>query len=102
MLDIHRQKTGVHVEHDSKYIIKRFLYVTKIEGLKSIQLAKNTLVRLFWTSIVILACGVCLYLVVDNTLTYLEWPTKSIISEINEKNSAFPTIVFCKILIKIA
>jgi hypothetical protein len=72
-----------------------FLDITTINGLKNILVAEHKSIKIIWIIVLMISAGVCMFVVVSNCLNYLNYETKTIIQEINEPVSQFPTIVFC-------
>jgi hypothetical protein len=72
-----------------------FLDITTINGLKNILIAKHKAIRIIWIIVFIISSCFCMYLLMSNCLSFLNFETKTIIQEINDPLSQFPTIVLC-------
>ena len=85
----------MNTENRVKEACLTFLDITTINGLKNILVAKHNAIKIIWVIVLMISAGFCMFIVVSNCLNYLNFETKTIIQEINEPVSQFPTIVLC-------
>jgi hypothetical protein len=76
-------------------VIYKFCDNTTINGFKNIIISNNNAIKIAWVVVILVSSSLCVYMVSSNCLNYLNFETKTIIREINEPKSQFPTVVFC-------
>lgn len=93
-VDIKDNKTNSSRQH-ARSIIQEFSLNTSIVGLPGIARSQNIPNRVFWIILTLIFIGVMVYFITESILNYLQYPTQTSVSVIDDSNQTFPAVSFC-------
>ena len=85
-----------HQNRQIKELIRRELTNEAIQDFFKVFFASHLSIRIFWTISIVIAVGLCSYLVIQSILTYLSYGVNTTTRNIVENPTDFPRITICK------
>lgn len=89
------QKEILPVKNEITLVFKEWCETSTSHGLPNIARSKSYLLTSIWIIFFMFSSGYCFYLIVQNLISYLNYPSSTDIQVINEIPALFPAISIC-------
>ena len=88
-------RNTVALRQQARSIIREFSLNTSTHGIPGIARSESVSNRVFWTISTLIFTGVMVYFITESIIDFLEYPTQTSVSIIDDSSQKFPAVSIC-------